>query len=160
MSKEIFKSVIGYQDRYEISNKGNVKSLVGINERILKQCTTVNGYLYVVLYKNGTGKNCFIHSLVATSFLNHKPDGSNKVVIDHINNNRLDNRVENLQLITHRNNITKRKDASCFGTGVQQKGKRFEAAIQINGKRVYLGMFATRKIAGEAYQTKLKSLSK
>jgi hypothetical protein len=82
--------------------------------------------------------------LVAMAFLNHKPDGTHKIVVDHINNNKLDNRVVNLQLISQRENLSKdRKDGTSKYVGVCWKKSRnkWQVDIKIDGKRKYLGLF-------------------
>ena len=100
--KEIWKSIPGYEGLYEVSNLGNVKSL--IRNRILnpsKEC----GYLKTTL-SNKTKKKFAVHQLVAMAFLNHIPCG-HKLVIDHKNENKLDNRSVNLQIVTNKQNIVK-----------------------------------------------------
>ena len=97
---------------------GNVKSFKGKTERILKANKNSAGYLGVVLYKYNKMKTLTVHKLVAMLFLNHIPDGHN-ICVDHRNNIPTDNRVGNLQLISHRENISKdKKDGSSKYTGV------------------------------------------
>ena len=107
---ENWKDIKGYEGLYQVSNLGRVKR-VGqkvmtargfykqVKERILKQ-TDINGYLKVSLCKNGKSKSQLIHILVADAFLNN--NNHNGKVVDHINNNRKDNRLLNLQVITQR----------------------------------------------------------
>jgi len=109
----IWKDVKGYEGSYEISSTGLVKSLkrletVGrlVNEKILKAGVNERGYKVVVLRKDNKSKTRKVHQLVAESFLNHKPCGL-KLVVDHIDNDKLNNNVENLQLLTNGENISK-----------------------------------------------------
>tara|TARA_R110002153_G_scaffold216451_1_gene369011 strand:- start:44 stop:538 length:495 start_codon:yes stop_codon:yes gene_type:complete len=159
---EIWKEIKGYED-YEVSNLGRVKSLRFNKEKILKP--TLSGsekskYLIVSLFKGGKGKTTHIHQLVAQAFLNHKPCGY-KLVIDHQNGVRTDNRLENLQVITTRKNTSKGfKNCSSKHTGVywMKKANKWRAHIYINGKNKHLGMFINELEAAEAYVKALKEL--
>ena len=102
---EVFKDVPNYKGLYKISNKGRIKRIKkNGGERFNKLTKLNNGYLAVQLSINNKGKIFQIHQLVAMAFLNHNPCG-HKLIVDHINNNPLDNRVDNLQIISHRNLI-------------------------------------------------------
>lgn len=96
MGKEIWKNVRGYRGKYQVSNKGRVKSLYGGNERILKAGANDNGRLYVILSKNSEGKVFYIHRLVAMAFLGKvNMEGSQ---VCHNDSNHLNNRLDNLRL--------------------------------------------------------------
>ena len=101
MQEEIWKAIPGYEGIYEVSDLGRVKSL-GNNktrkEKILKFSNNRKGYYKLNLFKNANTKTYEIHQLVAMAFLNHIPSKSKKV-IDHINNVKTDNRLENLQYL-------------------------------------------------------------
>jgi len=171
MNKEIFKDIPGYEGFYQVSNIGNVKSLERyapfkngkklIKERIIKHSINSNGYYQLHLYKEGEIKFFLIHMLVAITFLNHIPDGTTKTVIDHINNNPLDNRVSNLQLITHRQNISKSKKGTSKYTGVSwyKPYNKWKASITIYGKLKHLGYFTSEIDAHEAYQKALNQFN-
>jgi hypothetical protein len=99
--------------------------------------------------------------LVAIAFLGHKPRGF-KIVVDHINNDKSDNRLENLQLTTNRQNSSKdRKNKTSRYTGVSwvKKSKKWQSLIQIRGKEKCLGHFISEEHAHLAYQKALKSLN-
>jgi len=103
----------------------------------------------------------FIHKLVADAFLGNKPNGINTIV-DHINNNKLDNRACNLQFITQRENCSKNKSGgSSKYTGVYwyKPRSKWTAKIYINGHRKYLGLFSKELDASAAYQKALSQLS-
>jgi len=154
---EIWKKIKDYPD-YEVSNLGNVKSLKFNKERILKALNDGRGYLTVSLLKNGKGKKKKIHQLVAMAFLNHIPNYNN-IVVDHINNIPTDNRLENIQLISCRENSSKdRKNGTSKYTGVSwhKKTKKWESKIRINGKVKFLGLFNCEIEASKAYQEALK----
>lgn len=98
--EEIWKDIPGYEGLYQVSNLGNVKSLY--NNRLLKLCwrNTKKEYKAVYLSKK-TKKTFFVHRLVAIAFI---PNPDNKPCVDHINGDRLDNRVDNLKWVTNKEN--------------------------------------------------------
>ena len=157
--REIWKIIGGFES-YEVSNLGRIKSFKCNREKILKPCEDVHGYLHVSLHKDLKRKTKNIHKLVAIAFLGHNPCG-HKLVVDHINNNKLDNNVENLQLITNRENAykTQGKYSSKYkGVNFHKPNKKWRARIMINGKQTNIGLFNTEEEANEAYQNKLKTL--
>ena len=105
---EIWKDVIGYEGVYQVSNLGRVKSLPRkwiMKEKILKPYDKEN-YHTVCLSINQNRKRHYVHKLVAIAFLKHKPSG-HELIVDHINEIKKDNRLSNLQIITHRENTIK-----------------------------------------------------
>ena len=156
--QEHWKPIRGYKD-YLISDLGFIRSLkFGRLKNIIGY--EHNKYLSVKLRNNGISKSCNIHKLVAIAFLNHIPNGYD-LVIDHINKDTLDNRVCNLRMITHRENVSRTKRGSSKYTGVHwcNTGRRWHAKIQINKKRIHLGSFKNEIDAYNAYQKKLKTLN-
>ena len=158
--KEVFKDIPNYEGLYQISNLGRLKSLKFNKERILKPTVGGNGYLFVNLCCEGKLKPITVHQLVAIAFLNHTPCGY-KIVVDHINCDEQDNRLENLQLISQRENSSKdRKGGASKYTGVSwhKTYNKWISAIRINGKKKHLGYFKCELEASEAYQSKLKEI--
>lgn len=162
---EEWRDVIGYEGCYKISNIGRVKSIKRkgvLNDRLLSPCPNSYGYLCVALSKNGAQKSMRVHQLVAQSFLNHKACGL-RLVIDHINNDKLNNIVENLQIITNRENVSKdRKGGTSKYLGVswcRNRGK-WVSIITINNKNEILGVFTSELEAAKAYKKRLKEYEK
>ena len=102
--EEIWKDISGYEGLYQISNLGNVKSLnysrTG-KERILKPGTDKDGYLLVTLYKNRNKRPFKIHRLVAKAFI---PNPDNKSDVNHKDENKTNNCVDNLEWMTRMEN--------------------------------------------------------
>lgn len=173
MEKEIWKDIPEYEGLYQVSSFGNLKSLERkvnnsnystriVKEKIMKQSLSNNGYLIVSLWKNNKRTSKTVHSLVAMSFLKHIPI-SRKTVIDHIDNNKTNNKLSNIQIISNRENSTKDKIPKTGFTGVyyrkNKKYKRYVAFIRENGKQKYLGYFNTAKEAGDAYKKELININ-
>jgi hypothetical protein len=155
---EVYKSIPNYEEKYIVSNYGNVKSLLRGREKLLKPSLINTGYLLVNLYSNGIAKSKLIHQLVAEAFLNHKSDG-HKIVVDHIDDNKLNNNVENLQLVTQRYNVCKTQSRyKSKYKGVHRNGLKWRAAIRIDKKLFYLGTFNCELKAHLAYTSKLKTI--
>ena len=166
--QEIWKDIPNYEGYYQVSNLGNVKSLARFNnlgkrvkERVLKNLVnTTNGYLVVNLSKIGLVKTKQIHQLVAEAFLNHKPNG-HKLVVNHKNFNREDNRVENLEIITNRENTNKKHKKSkskYIGVTWHKRVNKWTAQILYKRKNIHLGCFNNEIDAHNAYQNKLKEI--
>lgn len=159
--EEIWKPIPNYEGLYEVSNLGNVKSLKFNKERILSFDVDVHGYLNVGLYKHGVKKTKKSHHLVAEAFLNHKPDGTHKLVVDHINDIKTDNKVENLQIVTQRENSHKTQgnySSKYKGVCWNKTINKWVSHIYLNGKLKCLGRFKSELEASVAYQNKLKEI--
>ena len=95
---EIWKPIINYKDSYEISNKGNVK-ILKIDEIAAQRIS--NSYNCVTLTEGYKKTQYYVHRLMAIAFI---PNPENKRIVDHINGNKLDNRIENFRWVTHKEN--------------------------------------------------------
>lgn len=170
--KEIWKDIPGYEGLYQVSNMGNVKSLDRvapnnnngtqlIKGRVLKPGSNDKGYRQVSLSKDGRVRSKKITSLMAMAFFGHKPNGKLDIVVDHKNNINTDDRLDNLQLITNRKNLSKdKKNKTSRYTGVNwyKTRNKWHARITINSKRKHLGYFDDEDEAGAAYQKALNQL--
>lgn len=112
---EIWKDIKDYEGMYQVSNKGRVRSLdrvvnyKGKNQHrefttlktfkgeIKKLTINQHGYYQIVLYKNGKKKNELVHRLVAQAFI---PNPENKPTVNHIDGNRLNDNLNNLEWAT------------------------------------------------------------
>ena len=110
---EVWRAVVGYEGVYEVSNWGRVKSLWFGKERILKPHKNKNGYLTVLLSKNKKITRCYIHRLVAQAFI---PNPQNLSEINHKNEQKELNFVENLEWCDHRYNMR-------YGTRIERVAK-------------------------------------
>lgn len=121
---EEWRDIPNYEGLYQVSNMGRIKSLRdkygNYREKILSQYECSNGYLYVLLYKEGKRKNCSVHRLVGNAFLDNP---SNLPCFNHKNEIKTDNRVENLEPCDYQYNNT-------FGS-------RTAKAVEKQSKRVY-----------------------
>lgn len=109
--KEIWKPIKGYEGIYEISNFGKVKSIRYFNhvnnkiysrEKMLKLSLNEKGYFRVGLYKSGKEIKFKVHRLVAENFI---PNPNKYNEVNHIDGNKQNNCVDNLEWCTHSHNI-------------------------------------------------------
>ena len=107
----MWKPIENYNSLYEVNEKGEIRSLYHWNGHkyekrkkpyILKQSNTTTGYKKVELAKDGKKKSLRVHRLVATAFI---PNPMNKPYINHIDGNRINNCVENLEWCTQHENV-------------------------------------------------------
>ena len=88
---EIWVDINGYEGKYQVSTLGRIKSLK--KNLIMKPMVATNGYLIACLWKNNEQKKFVIHRLVAQAFI---PNPNNYKEINHIDEDKTNNRVENL----------------------------------------------------------------
>jgi hypothetical protein len=168
---EIWKDIKGYEGHYQVSNLGRVKSLsrivnrggirgnMALDEKILKQYNHYKGYKTIQFKVDGKIKTYKVHQLVAMAFLGHTPSGMS-FIIDHFDNDKSNNNVSNLRIVTNRENTSKGKllDKSSKYTGVSFNRGKWVSFIQVNKKNKYLGRFNDEYEAHLAYQSELEKI--
>ena len=138
---EIWKDIENYKGMYQVSNKGDVKSLKRfyknhsklklVEEKILKTMKDSQGYLQVNVCKNGACLIIRIHRLVAETFI---PNPENKRTVNHINGIKSDNSVNNLEWNTYSENIK-----HAFRIGLKTSKHLNKPVKQIkNGKTIHI----------------------
>jgi len=171
--EEIWKPIPNYEGLYEVSNLGNVKSLSrkwvsgnggkrSRDEIIMKPFVTgkFRNYYTLELSKDGIKKTFKVHQLVAIAFLNHTPNKYDGLLVDHIDGNKLNNHLSNLQLVTNRKNSSKdRKNKTSKFTGVSwhKQSNKWLAQVRKNNKVEYLGVFEKEEEAAIAYLNSLQA---
>ena len=108
-NSETWKDVVGFEGLYKVSNKGNIYSVERRDSRgnrcggrILKTKYGGKGYRQVNMYKNGKSKTTFVHRIVADAFI---PNPENLPQVNHIDEDKDNNNVKNLEWCTHKHNM-------------------------------------------------------
>ena len=137
--EEIWRDISGCEGLYKISNYGRVMSLnfgarnhvLSGKQRILKQPRSSSGYLHVQLYKDGKSSTKLVHILVASAFI---PNADNKREINHIDGNKSNNSINNLEWVTRRENLE-----HAYNTGLKRRTPRLGYVGRLNplSKPVY-----------------------
>jgi len=145
---EIWKSILGFENMYEVSNYARVKSLSRLIRKskkvgniiskdiILKQRKDKDGYLMLGLNKNSKFYTVKVHRLVAQEFI---PNHENKPNVNHKNGIKNDNRVENLEWCTESENsihcyrVLKRKGSNLGRLGVKNKNSKKVNQYSLDG---------------------------
>jgi len=162
--QEVWKDIKNYEGSYQASDKGRIKSLSRyvnmrngkrkIRERILLPALDQQGYLHV----NLSGKTIKVHILVCDTFVEEK-NPVIKTVVDHMDNDKLNNNATNLQRISQRENCIKDKKGA-VGTWKAKGYDKWNAAIRIDGKIKYLGHFNSQKQASDSYKKAYQQIQK
>ena len=112
MGKNIIKELRNYEGLYTISNQGVIRSLY--TGKILKQYLNKYGYYQVRLYKDKKVRNHTVHRLVAETFI---PNPRKEKTVNHIDGNKTNNKVENLEWCSFSENFNK-----AYNDGLVPKG--------------------------------------
>jgi hypothetical protein len=132
--QEIWKAVKGYEGLYEISNTGKIKGLKkGV---LLKHCIHKDGYFQHSLSNNGKAKNYLLHRLLAINFIpNPNPDVD--IFINHIDANRTNNELSNLEWCTHSRNVQHGYDMGNHKLLLGDKNGRAKKVINKNTGQIF-----------------------
>ena len=154
--EETFKT-IKYYENYSVSNFGNVMN--NKTGRIFKPIEGKDGYFRVNLYANNI-KSMYIHRLVAEAYLKNPEE---KICVDHINNNKQNNTVENLRWATNSENcmnskIPKNNTSGFKGVTFKNQQKKWHAQIRFNNKDIHIGSYTNIEEAITARQLKANEL--
>lgn len=136
---EVWKDVIGYEGLYQVSNLGRVKSLArrcktwngerGVPEKILIGGLDTDGYKQVTLCNEGHKTTWKVHRLVCLAFL---PNPENKPSINHKNAIKTDNKLENLEWSTVKENtIHAHENGLCNPRRGEDHGKSYLTKQQV-----------------------------
>ena len=168
---EIWKDVDDYYGILQVSNMGQVRTLdhyvkhkrpgskKHIKSKVHKLLIGNSGYAYFMLTLNGHTKHLQIHRLVAKAFI---PNPENKPQVNHINADKLDNRVENLEWCTPSENMR-----HAYATGripldkIGKKGNLNNSAKAVDVytlEGVFINHFDTMKDAAQAYNIPLSGV--
>ena len=157
MDTEIWEHIKNNND-YMISSLGRVKSLK-FNKNVFLKPINISGYFKVNLSTNGIRCQKPIHLLMADTFLNYTPiKGFN---IDHIDNNKTNNNLSNLRIVTIRENASKDRKSTINLVGVcwKKRNKKWVSAIHINKKTIHLGYYLDPIEAKKAYDEALNNFN-
>ena len=159
MIEEIWKDIAGYEGKYQVSNLGRVRSLprtfLDVNRRkqmfrgrVLKQMMRKNGYMVVTFYESGKFHQMMVHRLVADAFI---PNPNNLPLINHKDEDKTNNRVDNLEWCSAQYNNTYNN------IHYRSKEKRRKAVIQMTLDDEFVAEYES--VSEAARQTGFRSSS-
>lgn len=150
--EEIWKDIEGYEGIYQVSNLGRIKTLPKIinsisggsfrKEQIISPVIQKSGYAHIGLWKNSKCKQVRVHRIVAQHFC-YNPDPIHKNQVNHLNENKLDNRACNLEWVTAKENTNygsciarriygREKAVECISINTGEVIKRFKSQAEAN----------------------------
>lgn len=148
---DLFVKAKGF-DNYSVCSNGDVIHIPTMS--VLKKYINSSGYETVSMKSNNKKwKPVMVHQLMAVCFLNHKPNGQT-IVVDHIDNDKTNNNLINLQLITQRENSNKENAVSKSGyKGVfwNNINNKWQVRPRILGSKHLLGYYDCPKNANKDY---------
>lgn len=166
MSKEgIFMSKIGFPD-YKINDRGDITSFRRRFPVLLKQKRDKDGYCEVQLIsEDGSRKFVRVHRMVAMCFIETNPgDNFSDLIVNHIDGNKGNNHVSNLEFVTNRENINhgniKREYTSKYpGVHFSKKANKWAAETNVCGRKFFIGYYDSEDEAGFNYMNILNHIN-
>lgn len=162
--EEVWKPVVGFEEAYEVSDLGRVRSIDRVDARgnsrtgrmLTNQRLSKRGYYLISFCKNGQQKTMSLHRVVAMAHI-HNPD--NKPFVNHKNEDTTDCRASNLEWVYPRENVSysSKQSASRFVGVTKAYKNRWQARIVVDGVRHWLGYFKTEEEAHKAYVNALST---
>lgn len=150
---EEWKPVVGYEGSYEVSSMGNIRSLDRFNGRgswikgrPMKPAMNQKGYMRVGLRLMGKQKYYSVHRLVAQAFV---PNHDDKPQVNHINENKTDNRVSNLEWVTNRENAVHGTKIQRTTANIDYAKKVANTDYELIGRKQAKAVTATHLRSGE-----------
>lgn len=136
-----------FNNNYIVYSDGTIYSVR--SKKFLKACVASAGYKLVVL----NGKSCYVHRIVAEAFI---PNPNNLPQVNHINGDKTDNRVENLEWVTIRGNSNHYYKSKFPGTYLEKSSNKFISQIWHNSVHKFLGRYNTIEEAHNVYLNYIK----
>lgn len=138
LPNEEWRSVIGWEELYEASNMGRIRSLnykSSGKTKVLRPSTNPSGYDIVVLQNNGYKTTKTVHRIVYEAFNGHIPEG---LEVNHINECKTDNRIENLNLMTREENLR-------YGTGIERRASKIRGIKRSEETKRRMSLASSKK---------------
>lgn len=148
------KPLKNYENLYYITEDLKIFSVARkgtSGKEIIPKMNIENGYLRVSLSKNNYRKRVMLHRIIAENFI---PNHNNYTTVDHINGNKLDNRIENLRWCSQAQNSRfdnhklRTNNTSGFrGISFDKRCNKYQTEVNVAGKQIYVGKFDTLEMA-------------
>lgn len=152
---EVWRDVVGYDNKFMVSNMGRVKmlerkvlankSIKTIKEHILKQHVSTKGYLYVHLWSDNKKERQYVHKIVLSSFFRCKNANEE---CNHKNEIRTDNSLENLEWITHKENLNYGNRTRKHSESMKNHPSMSKGVIQMDMNGNFISEYPSLREAG------------
>lgn len=150
---EVWKPIKGYEGLYEVSNMGRVKSLRWPSPKILSP-EKPGGYCRIQLYKNKKKIRMLVHRLVASAFI---PNPYNKPEVNHIDGDKENNKVDNLEWVTGKENTNHAMKMGLYDEGIKKRSLPIRV---LNKDNIVVGEFKSQRSAARSLGIDQGSISR